>query len=581
MGWLGDILGAALPIAGGAFLGPLGAVGGSLLGGAINSGGGTSMGGGFDLSMLAPYLSGTATAQRIPGQTQPGSYTPPEGGYGTYNYIPTGAGQLDPALINQILSSMGGNNPALTTGQGANGALFNQATANPFTDALTNASGNAGAMSGGNATTQQNWGAGLGGAGTNMNDMFMNLMGRAGTNPFISSMISGGQDAGQRFQNAGTWLSDYTAGGIQNLANPYYGQQMQGATGAGNMLGASGADTFNKGAAFSGTAAAGLPAISSILNTAFDPQTAQYNKAATQNQDQISSFLARSGLTNSGAGAGIANDATTNFNLGWQNQQLGRQATGLGAYTNALTGAGGNLGTGANLQATGAGNVAAGAGLPANTLNQQTGSRFDLSSKGSGALGAAEGLNLAGTQIPYQAYDTSTNDYAKYLGQYANALPSIGGALSGGSTLLNQGVNSALGAGAIPYNATQTMNTNNQNALTNFLGNQTSIGNQTNQSSQQLMDYLRLVMGGSANAANAATGAQAGTNTSNANAAAAMNPLVTGGLNSLSSLISKLFSGGSSPTIPGFSGAYNTPSYTGGTYTPYTTMPSIGSQVFA
>ncbi len=569
MGWLGDLLGAALPIAGGAFLGPLGAVGGGLLGSAFN--GGQSSVGGFDLSALAPYLSGQATAQRIPGQTTAGEYTPPAGGYGTYNYIPTGAGQLDPTVINQILASIGGNNAMVGNGMGANGALLNQALSNPFTDALTNASGNAGVMSDRNAVQQQNWGSSLASTGSTINDMFGALMKRAGSNPFIDSMVNGAQSAGQRFQNAGTWLSDYTAGGIQNLANPYYGQQMAGAQSAGNMLGASGANAYGQGQTFSGTAAAGLPAVSSILNTAFDPQTAQYNKAATQNQDQISSYLARSGLTSSGAGAGIANDATTNFNLGWQNQQLGRQAQGISSFNSGLQGIGQGLATGANLQATGAGNVAAGAGLPANTLNQQTGSRFDLSSKGSSALGAAETLNLAGTQIPYQAYDTSTGDYAKYLSQYANALPSIGGAYAGGSNLLNQSTQSELNAGAIPYNAQQTMNVNNQNSLNNYMGNVTAGSGVNNQGIQQIMDYLRLVMGGSANAANAATGAQAGTNASNANAAAGINPLVTGGLNGLSSLINNLFSGGTS------SAAMN---YMPSSPQLYTTQPSYGTQIF-
>jgi hypothetical protein len=616
MGWFGDLIGAVLPIAGGAFLGPWGAVGGSLLGGAINGGGGSGTTG-FNLAQLAPYLSGMATAQRIPGQTQPGSYTPEPGGYGTYNYIPTGAETLDPALISLLQGNLGTstgvsntatplnlaalnnilgiNSNALRTSTGAAGALLNQSTANPFTDALVNASRNAGTMSDRNATQQQDWGRGLANTGGSINGMFQNLMSRAGSNPFTNSMVSGAQNAGQRFQNVGTWLGDYTAGGIQNLDNPFYGQQLTGAQTGGNMLQAGGANAFGQGQTYANTAAGGLPAISSILSTAFDPQTALYNREATKNQDQIAAYLARSGLTNSGAGAGIASDAITNFNLGWGDRQLGRQTAGVNAFGSGLQSIGNGLTTGANLSATGAGNYATGAGLPATTLNQQTGARFDLSSKGAQALGAAEGLNLAGTQIPYQAYDTTTGDFAKYLGQYANALPAIGGAYTTGSNLLDRAVQSEYNAGAIPYGAVQMNNADNWAALGNYNNNMTTaqnfsglpslnaylsnaglIGNLTNQPAAQISDYLRLVLGGSQIAGNNASGAQTNTNAANANAAGALNPLITGGLNGLSSLINGLFSSGGSYGSggPGWLNSLLYPARSGSTLTPY------GNQIF-
>src|SRR6202012_779968 len=50
-------------------------------------------------------LAGTAlTQQRIPGQTTSGEYSPTGNSLGaTYNYIPTGATQIDPNLIASIL----------------------------------------------------------------------------------------------------------------------------------------------------------------------------------------------------------------------------------------------------------------------------------------------------------------------------------------------------------------------------------------------------------------------------------------------------------------------------------------------
>ena len=84
------------------------------------------------------------------------------------------------------------------------------------------------------------------------------------------------------------------------------------------------------------------------LQTAFDPLSKQYAQQFAQNQNQANAVNAMSGVANTPYGAGLTQQADTNFNLGWQQQELQRQQTGaqtaqtlLGAQ-NAGLGAGGN-----------------------------------------------------------------------------------------------------------------------------------------------------------------------------------------------------------------------------------------------
>ena len=67
----------------------------------------------------------------------------------------------------------------------------------------------------------------------------------------------------------------------------------------------------------------------SIMNTAFDPQQALYQKMFQQNQDMANVQNMMSGVGTTPYGAGVADQSNQNFNINWANQQLGRQATGL------------------------------------------------------------------------------------------------------------------------------------------------------------------------------------------------------------------------------------------------------------
>lgn len=73
-----------------------------------------------------------------------------------------------------------------------------------------------------------------------------------------------------------------------------------------------------------------------VLQTSMDPQSALYQRTLQQTQDQTRSAEAARGIAMTPYGSGLENQATNNFNIDWQNQQLQRQTQGLGAAGTAL-----------------------------------------------------------------------------------------------------------------------------------------------------------------------------------------------------------------------------------------------------
>lgn len=78
-----------------------------------------------------------------------------------------------------------------------------------------------------------------------------------------------------------------------------------------------------------------LSGANAVMNTAFDPQGALYDRTLQQVQDQQRVGQAARGITMSPYGAGLENKALSDFNIDWQNNQLGRQTQGLGAAQQA------------------------------------------------------------------------------------------------------------------------------------------------------------------------------------------------------------------------------------------------------
>lgn len=187
-------------------------------------------------------------------------------------------------------------------------------------------------------------GGGSGSAGTS-NAGASNLV----TNPFAPAAIGSAQAAGTAATGQAAGNFDMAAF-LRNM-----GQQGAGAAG----------QALNTGFDPQGSAEAGR-----MLNTGFDPRNALYDRTAQQLQDQVRVGQAARGTTMSPYGAGQEGKTMSDFNIDWQNQQLGRQTQALGAFGDWQSGKVGRQ-TGA-LGAYGQyGGAAAGMGTSAANIGQQ------------------------------------------------------------------------------------------------------------------------------------------------------------------------------------------------------------------
>ncbi|HEX8838199.1 MAG TPA: hypothetical protein VF748_14755 [Candidatus Acidoferrum sp.] len=140
-----------------------------------------------------------------------------------------------------------------------------------------------------------------------------------------------------------------------------------------------------------------MPYVQQILQTAFDPQNALYNRTLSDVTNQAGAAAANAGVASTPYGASTVGNTLSNFNIDWANQQLQRQATGLGSAIPALEG----LGT----TAAGGGELATmGGGLPFTTL-------AGLNQSGMGALTGAVGAGNEAAQVP----QTAIGDWLSYL----------------------------------------------------------------------------------------------------------------------------------------------------------------------
>jgi len=535
------------------------------------------------LSQLAPLLAGQMTSQRIPGQTQAGEYTPAPGSFGTYNYIPTGATQIDPALIWQIMNGGAQNNAAMDQIFQTNPALLHSVLNNPYSSGLQTGA-NAAAGSAGNSAAMlgsiqsllngQLWPM-LNGA-IDTSNAYKDLYSGALNNPYASSYITGANDIGKNIAGAGAGIQGAATGALgsaqgiaqQALSNPYAGAAQAGANTSGAMSQGAGQTAYGQGGQFGAAAMGGLPAIQSVLNTAFDPQNALYGRALNQTMDQLGTTLARAGITDSGVGAKLMGDTLNNFNIDWQNNQLGRQAQGLQSYTSGMTGLGNQLGQGQQMQAGGAQTYGAGAMLPYQTSQAMSGANMDtltalanLAKMTAGTVGSAGDLQLGGNAAGYNAYTGNQGNIAQAaagLGtgstQFNNTLGAMGN-LSGQIGNLGTGATNFLQAqGMLPYSAYMTNYGDQFGALQNFINGAQGGANLNQSTMTPMQNYIGGVMQGAGNAANAASGAQTNTMNQNAQAAAGLTPLIQSGLGALSNL----FGGGNNFSWAG-------PQFSGGT----------------
>jgi hypothetical protein len=213
-----------------------------------------------------------------------------------------------------------------------------------------------------------------------------------------------------------TNLGNSSIGTGQNIFNTLqgnpFGNLFQGGALTASGLGQSNAiNQFGLGTGLASMGASTLPLLGNITNTAFDPQSALYARTQQQVTDQSRANAAAAGLATTPYGVGLTNQATQNFNIDWQNQQLGRQLAGIQGAGNVLGSAGGAIGAGTGLAGNAAGQFLQSSGLPYSVFNQLGNDQYANLSTLLGIGGQGQGL--ANTQI---------QDYLNYVqaGNQAN-----------------------------------------------------------------------------------------------------------------------------------------------------------------
>lgn len=370
----------------------------------------------------ADYAAGQLTYSPAVSQQNPGAFTPPSGSGIAYNYIPTGGPTVDTAAQGQLGSNAGASTAWLNAIQ-------------PY---LTAAPGLAGNLQQ-HANVAGDWMTGLGGAqATDSGNLRGAVYGQLPWVPALQQMGVGTQQIGAGLQR--------------------------------------------QGMGFNESVLASLPQFQQILSQGLDPRGAAYQRAQFDNDQQVQAQLARAGLGSSGAGAGIAAQNSRDFNIDWQNQQLGRALAALQGFSGAMSGAGQQLSSGAGVTGTGVNAVntgqqmITGAGDYQGRLIDQAAGTYNMGRQGAQDI-------YTGGQMPVQSLMTGAGIPSAIYGSYLQ--------------------------GSDPSTA-------------------------------RMLQYLQQITN-SSKVANDAAGAQIGVNTAqNAGAAAALAPLLQGGFDWLGNLFSPL-----------------------------------------
>lgn len=147
----------------------------------------------------------------------------------------------------------------------------------------------------------------------------------------------------------GSVLPQYRQISSDMLNNPYAQSYLKSANNAGTFANQTLSPMYQQGGQSLFNAGQGaLPFSTSILNMGFDPQNALYDRTLNRLNDSIGVNLARTGVTGPAA-AGIANQAVSDFNLDWRNNQLQRANNAITGYGNLINSAGRGIGGGADI----------------------------------------------------------------------------------------------------------------------------------------------------------------------------------------------------------------------------------------
>lgn len=228
--------------------------------------------------------------------------------------------------------------------------------------------------------------------------------------PGADNSAYGGIGSLGQYNVAAGLIPQYQQIAQQSVNNPYAGGYQQNA----NATGQAG---FNSGQQVAGSALGQLPNVQALMTLGFDPQNALYSQLQNQNQQQSLATLGNSGVAGTPYGQGVNNQNNTNFNLGWENQQLGRAVQGSQGASQLL----GSIGNATN---TGLGQMAQGGAMPYNTFQ-------GINSNSLNTLGQTGAFGQSASVVPQQ----QIQDYLAYL---SGATGQQGANTSTGQLGLNQ-----------------------------------------------------------------------------------------------------------------------------------------------
>jgi hypothetical protein len=299
--------------------------------------------------------------------------------------------------------------------------------------------------------------AGIGGLVGGLGGLFGGSNVPGGPQPWLMpGMDAAAGNAFSGIQGLGQW-GNLAGGTIPNMQstfqnlynNPNAGSFLSGANTASGMGMTAANNAFGAGGQLLGAGLNTLPMAGQIFNTAFDPQGALYNRTLQQNTDQTRAAEAARGISTTPYGAGLENQATSNFNIDWQNNQLQRQALGAQAGGGLLQ-AGGNLANlGAGIQNAAPGQFLGASGMPFGAWNTVGQNQNQAIAQMLGLAGAGQGIQnvpiqdwLSYLQTGNQAGGVANQAYGNQLQanqQQWNQQMQLGGLVGGSLYGLGQG----------------------------------------------------------------------------------------------------------------------------------------------
>jgi hypothetical protein len=151
---------------------------------------------------------------------------------------------------------------------------------------------------------------------------------------------------------------------FQQLFNtPGQAGYQQAAGNAGQAYTGVGTQGLNLSSLLAGASPLALAGGANVMNMGMDPQNALYNRMFQQTNDQANVSNAQYGLTGQQA-AGNVQQADSNFNIDWQNNELQRAIAGLSGYDTAAKTASGTATAAQNIGQGGAANILEGGAAP-------------------------------------------------------------------------------------------------------------------------------------------------------------------------------------------------------------------------